>query len=98
MHWAKRISVGVLLFGLSGCLSPEQSQALYAAGMAMRGGSAAMGDPSYPMMSPIPQAGQMGCVKTGEAVSGFNKLCGYDCMGSANVKVIGAAELCPLAF
>lgn len=35
------------------------------------------------------------CFKTGERISGINKICAYDCMGSQSVQTIGNAELCP---
>lgn len=38
------------------------------------------------------------CFKTGEQVSGMNKICFYDCMGSAKAITIGAVELCPLSI
>ena len=38
------------------------------------------------------------CFKTGEQVSGLNKICYYNCMGSQAAITIGAAELCPLSI
>jgi hypothetical protein len=38
------------------------------------------------------------CFKKGERVSGMNKICFYDCMGSAAAITIGAVELCPLTI
>jgi len=38
------------------------------------------------------------CFKTGERISGMNKICFYDCMGSGTAITIGAVELCPLTI
>lgn len=38
------------------------------------------------------------CFKTGEQVSGMNKICFYDCLGSAKAITIGSVELCPLSI
>lgn len=38
------------------------------------------------------------CFKTGEQTSGMNKICYYDCLGSAKAITIGAVELCPLSI
>ncbi|MEI8180760.1 hypothetical protein, partial [Aestuariivirga sp.] len=35
------------------------------------------------------------CFSKGEQLSGMNKICYYDCMGSAAAITIGAAQLCP---
>ncbi len=36
------------------------------------------------------------CFLKGERVSGMNKICYYDCLGSEAAITIGAAQLCPL--
>lgn len=36
------------------------------------------------------------CFLQGESVSGFNKICFYDCLGSQAAITIGSTELCPL--
>lgn len=36
------------------------------------------------------------CFKTGEQTSGTNKICYYDCLGSAKAITIGFVQLCPL--
>lgn len=36
------------------------------------------------------------CFKAGEQVGGLNKICTYNCVGSARAITIGAAQLCPL--
>ena len=36
------------------------------------------------------------CFLKGERVSGLNKICYYDCVGSEAAITIGAAQLCPL--
>lgn len=46
---------------------------------------------SAPPVSPAPQAM---CMATGEQTSGFNKLCYYDCLGSAHVVTQSSVSLC----
>jgi hypothetical protein len=36
------------------------------------------------------------CFSTGEYTSGFNKICNFDCLGSAHATTIDATGLCPL--
>lgn len=36
------------------------------------------------------------CFLKGERISGFNKLCFYDCLGSEYAITIGSTSLCPL--
>lgn len=38
----------------------------------------------------------MTCLKTGEVTSGFNKMCTYNCGGSAAATTVAATSLCPL--
>lgn len=38
------------------------------------------------------------CFKTGEQVSGMNKICFYDCLGSAAAITISSVKLCPLTI
>jgi hypothetical protein len=38
------------------------------------------------------------CFKTGEQTSGFNKICYYDCLGSAVAITIKATQLCPITI
>ncbi|MBF7731021.1 hypothetical protein [Pseudomonas sp. N040] len=38
------------------------------------------------------------CFKSGEQVSGMNKICFYNCMGSQAAITIGAVEICPLSI
>ena len=38
------------------------------------------------------------CFKTGEWVSGMNKNCSYDCLGSQAVETISSTQLCPLTI
>ncbi len=38
------------------------------------------------------------CFITGEQISGLNKICYYDCVGSAYAITIRAAALCPLTI
>lgn len=47
---------------------------------------------------PIPEASAVTCFKTGERISGMNKICYYDCLGSAAAITIQATQLCPLTI
>ena len=38
------------------------------------------------------------CFKTGEETSGTNKICYYDCLGSAAAITISSVSLCPLTI
>jgi len=38
------------------------------------------------------------CFKTGEVTSGLNKICYYDCAGSAAAITVKGASLCPLSI
>jgi hypothetical protein len=38
------------------------------------------------------------CFRTGEQVSGMNKICYYNCLGSAAAITISAVSLCPLSI
>ena len=38
------------------------------------------------------------CFLKGERVSGMNKICYYDCLGSQAAITIGAVQLCPLTI
>ena len=38
------------------------------------------------------------CFKTGERISGMNKICYYNCLGSEAAITIGSVELCPLTI
>jgi hypothetical protein len=38
------------------------------------------------------------CFKRGEYVSGFNKVCSYDCLGSMAATTISSTALCPLTM
>lgn len=38
------------------------------------------------------------CFKTGEQISGMNKICYYDCMGSTAAITISSVALCPLTI
>lgn len=40
---------------------------------------------------------QIMCMATGEQTSGFNKLCYYDCLGSAHVVTQSSVSLCALS-
>lgn len=38
------------------------------------------------------------CFYTGEQISGYNKICWYDCLGSAAAVTITIISLCPLTI
>ena len=38
------------------------------------------------------------CFMTGEQISGMNKICYYDCMGSGAAITVSAVSLCPLSI
>jgi hypothetical protein len=38
------------------------------------------------------------CFKTGEKLSGMNKICFYNCLGSEAAITISAVKLCPLSI
>ena len=38
------------------------------------------------------------CFKTGEQISGMNKICYYNCNGSQAAITIGSTSLCPLSI
>ena len=49
-----------------------------------------------PYQSAAPRATGMSCNFTRSTVSGMNKICFYNCVGSGHAMTVGAAELCPL--
>lgn len=74
----------------------ERQQAFSAALSNM--GAALQGDP--PSNSSISSSASSGttCFAKGSTTSGFNKICAYDCLGSAAAITIGSTELCPLTI
>ncbi len=68
------------------------SERIAAFGRAMQGvGSAA------PAMTPVqPARATTVCFGKGERISGFNKICFYDCLGSAHAETYRSTDLCPL--
>ena len=54
----------------------------------------------YPYVSELVEGQQLAvtCFKTGETISGMNKICYYDCLGSAAAITISAVDLCPLTI
>lgn len=88
--------VGILL--LSGCLhvaTPEEAARMQAFGRALQGAGGALRSASP---TDAPYSPPMTCFKTGEVVSGMNKICTYNCAGSAAARTIGAADICPLTI
>jgi hypothetical protein len=41
-------------------------------------------------------SGTISCIKSGETISGTNKICYYNCVGSTKTLNVGAANTCPL--
>jgi hypothetical protein len=73
-----------------------RAQALFAFCIAM---SPALADQSGGMWTPPKreaQANALMCFKSGEQVSGMNKICYYDCTGSEAAITVKAYQLCPL--
>jgi hypothetical protein len=38
------------------------------------------------------------CFKTGEQISGINRICYYNCMGSAAAITVSVAQICPISI
>jgi len=53
---------------------------------------------STPAPADKPMRVAMLCTKTGEQVSGMNKICYYNCAGSQAAITVGAAQLCPITI
>lgn len=91
----RALILALLLAGCTANMSPEERAVLrermWNAGAAMSAAS----NNQTPMQS---APGGTGCFARGEQTSGFNKICYYDCMGSARAITIGSTELCPLTL
>ena len=93
-----------LAAALSGCM-PDGSvnwAAVGAAGEAMQGAGAALRPLDHPgssgeSLEPSKASG-LTCFGKGETVSGMNKICLYDCLGSGTAITIAATSLCPLTI
>jgi hypothetical protein len=68
---------------------------LSAAGLVMFGSLIAPGAPAISKDPGIHRVA-ITCFLKGEQVSGMNKICYYDCLGSAAAITISAVQLCPL--
>lgn len=56
---------------------------------------------SPPQISREPAKGvrlALTCFKSGEQVSGMNKICYYNCLGSQTAINVGSVEICPLTI
>lgn len=53
-----------------------------------------------PNVSKSPGSQQLAllCFKTGEQISGMNKICYYNCAGSSAAITVGSVDLCPLSI
>ena len=76
--------------------APSWSQRLAALGQALRdqpsAGAVAGPEPVAPVTA---LSGRM-CMFKRDVVSGFNRICAYDCLGSAYTTNASVGELCPL--
>lgn len=64
---------------------------------------AALIAPGHPMQSKAPPAEKpfqiaLMCFKSGEKVSGMNKICYYNCGGSEAAITVASTQLCPLSI
>jgi hypothetical protein len=75
-----------------------RGRALMAFGQALQGAAAAM--PSRQANGGDSGGSTSGlmCIKSGEFVSGMNRICSYRCGVSAYARTIGAAEMCPISI
>ena len=48
--------------------------------------------------TPGVQRMEVTCFKSSEYTSGFNKICNYNCLGSARAITIANTQLCPLSI
>jgi hypothetical protein len=51
--------------------------------------------------TPVPRSSELAyvtCFKSGEQISGMNKICFYNCLGSGVAITISALQLCPLTI
>lgn len=77
---------------LTGCLTPEQMMIM---GNAMQGASANMRAAGAGQDTTLtPQ--NTSCSYRGEQASGFNKVCYYECTGSAYARTIPVTDICPI--
>lgn len=83
--------------------------AIAATGANAGGGSGRVGtDAEFGQLSPLERLEKLSkegqlqlavlCFSTGERISGMNKICYYDCLGSAAAITIKSYALCPLSI
>lgn len=53
---------------------------------------------SLEISTPKQRYAELVCFKTGEKISGLNKICFYNCAGSEAAITVSSAELCPLSI
>lgn len=53
---------------------------------------------SMSVAPPVEQKVAVMCFSKGEQVSGMNKICYYDCLGSMAAITISSVQLCPLTI
>lgn len=54
--------------------------------------------PAQKPYSPLPKTAAIMCFFKGEQVSGMNKICYYDCLGSTTAINVSSIQLCPLSI
>ena len=84
----KKLTILLALASLTGCMSPETSNALIQTGSALMTGT----QPAYSSFS----SSGLACFYKGERQSGFTKICFYDCLGSPYAMTIRSVEICPI--
>jgi hypothetical protein len=50
------------------------------------------------LTTPKQRYAELVCFKTSEKISGLNKICFYNCVGSEAAITVSSAELCPLSI
>lgn len=74
----------------------ESARAANARFSALAGAMAGAGRAAPAQSVHSPQPMRTTCFKRGEYSSGMNKICNYNCLGSAYAMTVSVAELCPL--
>lgn len=97
---AKAILFVAVLGSLLACSDDPNAAAKWQAiGQALQGAGAAMNEAQAPAAyTPAISSSGLTCMKSGEAVSGMNKICYYNCLGSAAAITKEAVSLCPLCI
>jgi hypothetical protein len=86
---------------LSGCAGTpeERNAALQRALIGFGAAATGMAPPPMrqtPMQAPQIKASPGVCFYRGDRISGFNRICAYECNGSPYIQTIPQAQFCPL--